>query len=57
MKSSRWTFGGAGFYFEEASRVGDEVGGWTGQSLGCEVRIAPPGGGLAKDMFSSTTQH
>ena len=56
-EDSRWIFSGAGFCTGEAPGVGDEVGGQTRRSLGCEVRIAPPGGGLAEDMLSLTTQH
>ena len=56
-KGSRWTSGGAGFYFGEASRVGDEVGGQTGRSLGCEVRIAPLGGGPEDGIPSSASHH
>ena len=55
-EGSRWTSGSTGFCFGEAAGIGDEVGGWTGRSPGCEVRIAPLGG-LAEDMLSSTTQY
>ena len=56
-EGSRRTSSGVGFCFEEASEVGDEVGGRTGRSLGCEVQIAPPGSGLFENVPSSTTQH
>ena len=56
-EDSRQTFGGGVICLREASEVGGEDGKRIARGLRCEVRIAPPGGGLVDGMPSLTSQH
>ena len=55
-EDSEWALEGDGVYFGEAPRADDEGGGHTIRSLGCKVRMTPPGDGTTKDLLSLKTQ-